>query len=197
AVSARGVTAMGSRVLHDWVLAPLAQRQAIEERLDAVAELIGEQTLRQELRALLEEVSDLQRLTARVSTGRVSPRDLGAVARTLRLLPRLKAKVTARRAGLLRELEGRLELCQDLREALDAALVDAPPQSPREGGIIRRGYHAALDAEHEIARTGKEWIAQFQAREVTRTGIGSLKVGFNKVFGYYIEITHTHANKIP
>src|SRR5262249_3294649 len=130
-------------------------------------------------------------------TGRASPRDLAAVARTLRLLPRLKAKVTARRAALLGELEARLELCPDLRESLEAALVDDPPLSPREGGIIRRGYHAELDELHAIPQGGKDWIARFQAQEITRTGIGSLKVGFNKVFGYYIEITHTHVNKIP
>src|SRR5262249_53476936 len=85
----------------------------------------------------------------------------------------------------------------DLREALDSALVDNPPLSPREGGVIRRGYDADLDDLHTTAKGGKEWIANFQAKEITRTGIASLKVGFNKVFGYYIEITHTHAKKIP
>jgi DNA mismatch repair protein MutS len=112
-------------------------------------------------------------------------------------LPRLKAKVTARRANLLRDLEGRLELCPDLREMLDAGLVDDPPLSPREGGTIRPGYDAPLDDLHAIAKGGKEWIANFQASEITRTGISSLKVGFNRVFGYYIEITNTHAHKIP
>src|SRR6202022_2032229 len=96
-----------------------------------------------------------------------------------------------------RDLETRLELCPDLREALDAALVDDPPQGSREGGVIRRGHDAELDELHAGARGGKEWIARFQAEEITRTGIPSLKVGFNKVFGYYIEITHTHAQKIP
>src|SRR5262249_43428169 len=143
------------------------------------------------------EVFDLQRLTARISTGRASPRDLRAVARTLALLPKIKAKVTARRAPLLRELEARLELFPDVRQTLEAALVDDPPLSPREGGVIRRGYDKELDELHTIARGGKEWIARFQAQEITRTGIPSLKVGFNKVFGYYIEITHTHASKIP
>src|SRR5207249_8579509 len=150
-----------------------------------------------ELRESLGDAFDLPRLTARVSTGRASPRDLAAIGRTLRLLPRIKAKVTARRAVLLRDLESRLELCPDLREALDAALVDDPPLSPREGGIIRRGYDSELDELHAIAKGGKEWITRFQAEEITRTGIPSLKVGFNKVFGYYIEITNTHAQKIP
>jgi DNA mismatch repair protein MutS len=193
----RTVTSMGARLLQEWLLSPLAAQAPIEARLDAVSELKDEPGLRQELRAALDEGSDLQRLTARASTGRASPRDLAAIGRTLKLLPRIKAKATARRSALLRDLEARLELCPDVREMLDAALVDAPTQSAREGEIIRRGYDAELDELHAIARGGKEWIAQFQASEVVRTGIPSLKVGFNKVFGYYIEITHTHANKIP
>ncbi|HXG12796.1 MAG TPA: DNA mismatch repair protein MutS [Gemmataceae bacterium] len=197
AVLDRTVTPMGARLLQDWIVAPLADRPAIEARLDAVAELKDDHALRSELRQLLAETLDLQRLTARVSAGRASPRDLGAVARTLRLLPRLKAKVTARRSALLRDLESRLELCPDLREALDAALVDDPPLTAKEGGIFRRGYDAALDELYAITSGGKEWIAKFQADEIRRTGIPSLKVGFNQVFGYYIEVTHTHAGKVP
>jgi DNA mismatch repair protein MutS len=197
AVLDRTVTAMGARLLHEWLVAPLTQPAAIEARLDAVAELMQENDLRRDLRAGFAEVFDLQRLTARVSTGRASPRDLGAVARTLRLLPRLKARITARRSPLLRRLEGDLELCPDLRETLDAALVEDPPLSARDGGLIKPGFNAELDEFRTIMRGGKEWIARFQAEEITRTGINSLKVGFNKVFGYYIEITHTHASKIP
>src|SRR5205814_6033583 len=99
--------------------------------------------------------------------------------------------------ALLRDLESRLELCPDLREALDAALVDDPPPSPHEGGVIREGYDRDLDELRHIARDGKEWIARFQAQEVTRTGIASLKVGFNQVFGYYIEITNANASRAP
>jgi DNA mismatch repair protein MutS len=193
----RTVTPMGARLLQEWVVAPLTDRAAIEARLDAVAELLDEHGLRRELRAVLNDAFDLQRLTARVSTGRASPKDLAAVGRTLALLPKVKAKVTARRAALLCDLESRLELCPDLREALDAALVDDPPLSPREGGVIRRGYDPTLDELHDIARGGKEWIAQFQAKEITRTGIPSLKVGFNQVFGYYIEITNANSQKVP
>jgi DNA mismatch repair protein MutS len=197
AVLDRTVTPMGARLLQEWLLAPLANRTAIEKRLDAVAELKDEHALCRDLREVLTEAFDLQRLTARASTGRASPRDLAAVGRTLKLLPRIKAKVTARRSTLLRDLESRLELCPDLREALEGALVDDPPLNSREGGIIRRGYDTELDKLHTIAHGGKQWIAEFQAREITRTNIPSLKVGFNKVFGYYIEITHTHAAKIP
>ena len=193
----RTVTSMGARLLTEWLLAPLTNRAGIEARLDAVEELARETTLRDDLRKALREAHDLQRLTARVSTGRASPRDLGAIARTLRFLPHVKAKITARRSLLLQDLERNLELCAELRATLDAALAEELPLSPREGGLIRPGCNAALDELRQIARGGKEWIARFQSQEITRTGIGSLKVGFNKVFGYYIEITHTHAAKIP
>jgi DNA mismatch repair protein MutS len=193
----RTVTTMGARLLQEWLLAPLAESAAINARLDGVTELHQQSQLRDELRKALGEVHDLQRLTSRASTNRALPRDLAAIARTLRLLPTIKAKIAARRSALLRELEANLELCQDLRATLDAALVDDPPLSPREGGLIRRGYNKKLDDLRDIARGGKEWIAQFQASEITRTGINSLKVGYNQVFGYYIEITHTHAAKVP
>src|SRR5205807_2243492 len=146
--------------LHDWLLAPLADRPEAEARHDAVAELVEHNALRDELRRALGEIQDLQRLTARVSTGRATPRDLGAIARTLRALPPIKAKISARRAPLLRALEEQLELCPELRGALDAALVDDPPMSPREGGLIRSGCNAELDELRQIARGGKEWIAR-------------------------------------
>jgi len=193
----RTVTPMGARLLQDWLLTPLAEIAPITGRLDAVAELMDEAALRQELREHLGAAFDLPRLTARVSTGRALPRDLALIGRTLRLLPRVKARITARRAALLCDLESRLKLCPDLRAALDAALVEDPPSSPREGGLIRPGYNQELDELRAITRDGKAWIAGFQAQEITRTGIASLKVGFNQVFGYYIEVTHTHAAKIP
>ena len=193
----RTVTTMGARLLQEWLLAPLADRPAIEARLDGVTELLQQTQLRDELRKALEAVHDLQRLTSRASTGRALPRDLAAIARTLRFLPTIKAKIAARKSPLLRELEANLELCQDLRATLDAALVDEPPLSAKEGGLIKPGYAKDLDELRDIAKGGKEWIARFQATEITRTGINSLKVGFNQVFGYYIEITHTHAAKVP
>lgn len=190
-------TAMGARLLQEWILAPLTDRAAIHARLDAVDELRDKSSLRGDVREALKAAFDLQRLTARVSTARASPRDLAAVARTLALLPGIKAKLAARHSSLLQELEAGLDLCIDLRAALEKALVDEPPLTARDGGIIRPGYDQALDELRAIARGGKEWIARFQADEITRTGISSLKVGFNRVFGYYIEITHTHASKIP
>jgi len=193
----RTVTPMGARLLHDNLLAPLAERAAIEARLDAVEELLKENSLRVDLRELLAAGNDLQRLTARVSTARATPRDLAGVARTLRLLPKFKARITGRKAKLLAELEGRLELCPDLREKLDSALVDEPPPTVKDGGVMRPGYHAELDELRKLASEGKSWIARYQAQEATRANIPSLKVGFNQVFGYYIEITHAHQAKVP
>ncbi len=193
----RTVTPMGARLLQDWVLAPLAERAGIDARLDAVAELAEDAALRREVRAALGDAPDLQRLTARASTGRASPRDLAAVSRALALLPRVKAAASGRRAALLRDLEARLELCPDLRECLEAALADNPPLNPRDGGVIRAGYDTDLDELRATASGGKDWIARYQAEEIKRTGITSLKVGFNQVFGYYIEVTHAHGHRIP
>ncbi len=193
----RTVTPMGARLLQECLLAPLTDRAAIEARLDAVAELVTDVGRRQELRARLEEVYDLHRLSARAGTGRASPRDLAAVARTLRLLPELRALLADSRAGLLRELDRHLDACPELSQALDAALADDAPADPREGGVIRAGHDARLDALRETAHAGKEWIARFQAEEAARTGIAGLKVGYNQVFGYYIEVGHSHTRKVP
>jgi DNA mismatch repair protein MutS len=193
----RTVTAMGARALHDAILAPLSDRSTIEGRYDAVAEFLLETSLRRDIRELLQDIPDLQRLTTRISTGRASPKDLAGVAKALRLLPKLKAKISGRKAALLGELEGRLELCPDLRELLDRSLADDPPFNPKDGGVIREGYRPELDELRGLARQGKDWLAHYQADQITRTGIPSLKVGYNQVHGYYLEVTHAHAGKVP
>jgi DNA mismatch repair protein MutS len=193
----RTMTPMGARLLHDWILTPLAERAAITARLDAVAELLRDHGPRRDLRISLTEVADLQRLTARVSTGRASPRDLAAVGRTLALLPQIKSQLTGYESALLRDLQTRLEVCPDLREALESALVPEPPVNAREGGIIRPEANAALHELHELRTSGKAWMAEFQAKEALRTGITSLKVGFTEGYGYFLEVTNTHAKKVP
>jgi len=193
----RTVTPPGARTLYDAILSPLADRAAITARLDAVEELLTGHTLRGDLRAQLRQASDLQRLTARISTGRASARELAAVCRTLRLLPAIKARLSLRRSAVLIQLEGSLELCADLRETLDSALIDEPPVNVKDGGAIRAGFSPELDELRNLAAEGKNWIARYQAQEITRTGIPSLKVGFTSVFGYYLEITNTHTAKIP
>ncbi len=193
----RTVTPMGARTLHDAILSPLAIRAEIEARLAVVEEFLRQTSLRSDLRDMLKELPDLQRLTTRVSTNRASPRDLGGVRKALRELPKIKAKIAGRGARLLNELEGRLELCPDLREVLDLGLADELPPNVKDGGMIREGYHAELDELRQLSREGNDWLARYQSQEVTRTGIPSLKVGFNSVHGYYIEVTHLHGSKIP
>ncbi len=190
-------TPMGGRLLADWLASPLTDLEQIEGRLNAVAELAKDSALRDELREQLRGVYDLQRLLARVATGRASPRDLSFVGRTLAALPKLKAKLTARTAKLLGELEQAIDLCPEIRAQLESALVDDCPLQPRDGGIIRGGYHSNLDKLRDLAAGGKQWIAKYQADEAARTGIPNLKVAFNKVFGYYIEITNSHKDKTP
>ncbi len=178
-------------------MSPLTEPGPIAERHEAVAELVADATLRADLRRALDEANDLERLAARVGTGRATPRDLVTLARTLSLLPKIKARLTARSSKRLKDLEAALELCPEVRTAIDAALVPDPPLAVKEGGLIRDGYHPDLDELREIAKGGKTWIARFQAEQIRRTGINGLKVGFNKVFGYYIEVTHTHGAKVP
>ena len=197
AVVDRTVTPMGSRWLADWLANPLTELAAINERLDAVAELVADSRLAEDLQQKLHGIYDLERLLARVTTGRASPRDLAAVGKTLSALPAIKARLAARKSGLLSRLEAEIDLCAEIRAKLEKGLADDCPLASRDGGFIRGGFHADLDSLRELASGGKQWIARYQADEIARTGIPSLKVGFNKVFGYYLEVTHTHGHKIP
>ena len=193
----RTVTPMGARLLADWLTSPLTLTATIRDRQEAVAELARDAGLRSDLRGALGEAYDLERLAARVGTGRASPRDLSALARTLAILPGVKARLAARGSSRLNALEAALELCPEVRAGVESALVDDPPLAVKEGGLIRAGYHPDLDELREIARGGKTWIARYQAEQVRRTGINNLKIGFNKVSGYYIEVTHSQASKVP
>ena len=193
----RTVTSLGARLLADWLAAPLVEVDPINARLDAVAELVADPSLTASLRDALTQIYDIQRLLARVITGRASPRDLSFVGRTLSILPKVKAKLTARTSKLLQQLEQRLDLCGDVRGPLEQALVDDCPLVARDGGFIRTGYRADLDELRALTAGGKQWIAEYQATECQRTGIPNIKVGFNSVFGYYLEITHAHRDKIP
>ncbi len=193
----RTVTGMGSRLLAEWLANPLTDRLAIEARLDAVEELVRDAPLAADMRKTLRHVYDVERLLARVATQRATPRDFCFLGRTLRALPGLKARLEASGHARLRELAERFDPCDDLRAHLEAALADECPLSCRDGGFIRKGFSSQLDDLRELAYGGKEWIARYQAREIQRTGIPNLKVGFNKVFGYYIEITNAHQTKVP
>jgi len=190
-------TPMGARLLGDWLSSPLTDLEQINQRHDAVEELVREVTLRDELRDTLRHIHDLQRLTSRVATGRCSPRDLSSLADTLGKLPSVKARLAARSAQRLKTLEDRIDLCPEVRTAIDEALIADPPAGTADGGVIRHGFHSQLDELRDLAKGGKQWIAAYQAKESQRTGIPSLKIGFNKVFGYYLEVTAAHISKVP
>lgn len=197
AVLDQSVTAMGSRLLADWVANPSSHLETIVARHDAVEELVGDPGLLEKLRTHLAKVYDVERLLARVSTRRASPRDLSFLGTTLGQLPALKAALAARKSSLLADVENRIDLCADVRAPLEQALVEDCPLTAQDGGFIRPGFHAELDQLRELAKGGKQWIAQYQAREAEATQIPNLKVGFNKVFGYYLEVTHAHRDKVP
>ena len=191
------VSPMGARLLAEWLSNPLTNIAAINRRLDAVEELTRDTMFCRDLREILAETYDLQRLTAKVATGRASPRDLGSLTRSLALLPRLKAKLAGRQSALLQLLEADLDLCAEIRSDIDATLVDEPPLLTTDGGMIRLAFNTTLAELRDLARGGKEWIAKYQAQESERLGLPNLKVGFNKVFGYYLEVTAAQAAKIP
>ncbi|MCH2202603.1 MAG: DNA mismatch repair protein MutS [Fuerstiella sp.] len=190
-------TPMGARLLADWLSNPLTDIEQITQRLDAVEELLRDVALRDELRTSLRQIHDLQRLTSRVATGRCSPRDLSSLAVTLGHLPCVKDRLAARSAQRLHTLEERLDLCPEVRTAIEDALIADPPAAVADGGVIRSGFHGQLDELRELAKGGKQWIAAYQATESERTGIPGLKIGFNRVFGYYLEVTGAHLSKVP
>jgi len=197
AVLDQTVTAMGSRLLADWVANPLIDPEPIRLRHEAVELLVSNVSLCADLREELRRVYDVERLLARVATGRASPRDLSFLSRTLRTLPAIKAKLSRRESRLLYSLEAEIDLCPGLQAQLDAALQDDCPLLSRDGGFIRDGFNEQLDSLRELAHGGKQWIAQYQAQQAERTGVPTLKVGFNRVFGYYIEVTNANREKIP
>ena len=190
-------TPMGSRLLGQWIAAPLIDRKEIGRRHDAVNEILESQTIRSQIRESLKGIHDLQRLIAKVATGRVSPRDLKSISRTLLQLPDVKEQLQSCQSDLLKGLCDELDPCFELCEELNRALADACPPHTRDGNFIQEGYDQNLDRLRELSAGGKQWIANYQQEICETTGIPSLKVGFNKVFGYYVEVTHTHRDKVP
>lgn len=193
----RSRTPMGSRLLGEWLSNPLTDIEAIDNRLDAVDELVQENALRKSIREYLKDVYDLQRLLARVASGRTSPRDLACIRQTLATLPAVKLTLAGRKSSWLAQLELDLDACVDLQSELERALDESCPINSRDGGFIKPGYNTQLDEMRKLAAGGKQWIAKYQQTICEETGIPSLKVGYNKVFGYYLEVTHTHRDKIP
>ena len=193
----RSQTPMGSRLLGEWLANPLTNIEDLDRRLDAVDELVKETALRKNIREYLKDVYDLQRLLARVSTARTSPRDLACIRQTLGAVPAVKAKLANLTSPWLTQLELDLDACDDLHSELERSLVATCPLNSRDGGFIKEGYDTQLDELRKLAAGGKQWIAKYQQTICDETGIPSLKVGYNKVFGYYLEVTHTHRDKVP
>lgn len=191
------VTSMGARLLTDWIANPLTSLPEIHRRLDSIEELSQNPVLCHDIREELAKTYDLQRLTARIATGRASARDLSFLAQTLALLPKLKAKLAGRKSELLQTLETSIDLCAEVRADIETMVVDDPPLTLNEGGVIRPGFCDELDEMRSLSRGGKEWIADYRNEEAERIGIPNLKVGYNKVFGYYLEVSASHAAKVP
>jgi DNA mismatch repair protein MutS len=190
-------TPMGARLLRRWLLRPLVVAERIWQRQDAVANLLENVPMRRALRAELKDVRDLERLAAKVGGGRVQPRELRTLADSLARLPRVCEILAPATSGLLSGLAAGLDALDDVQDLLRRALIDELPASIGEGDVIRAGWDPQLDELREMRDGAQGYIARLQARERERTGIPSLKVGFNKVFGYYLEITRANMERVP
>jgi len=193
----RTVTAMAGRMLRAWLLRPLASLERIRDRLDAVEELAFQTTERGRFRDTLKSVQDLERLVARAALGTAGPRDLVSLRQSIAAIPRVKLLLGALRAPLIQSLVAELDELPEVREAIAETLIDEPPAIAREGGFTREGVDPELDDLRTISRTGRQVIADMEEHERGRTGIGSLKVRFNRVFGYYIEISKSNLHAVP
>lgn len=197
AVIDRTLTPMGARRLRQCLLYPLLDVQAIRERQEGVQELVEQFQIRQELKIWLRKMSDLERLSGRVVAGSALPRDLVAIRETLGHAGPVRRAIAPCNASLLKSLETKLSDMPEIVSLIERAIVDEPPLSVKEGGFIRTGFDAELDELRGMRAHAKEWIAHFEAAERRRTGIQSLKVRYNRVFGYYIEVTKSHLKAVP
>jgi len=188
-------TGMGSRMLRAWVCMPLRQIEPIEARQDAIEELVNDDTLCADIRKRFKTIADLERIAARISTYRTMPKDLVALGVTLATIPQIRATLEKCNAAMLKDLCGGCDSMDGLPDLLDRAIEPEPPSHLRDGGVIRTGFNEQLDNLRSIAKDGQSWLAEYQQREIKRTGIEKLKIGFNKVFGYYIELSHAAADR--
>lgn len=190
-------TAMGGRLLKQWLLNPLAHIGPIKLRLESVEEFKENDNSRDLIRDILKRIGDMERMVSRVTTGRANARDLNALKSTLKEIPLVKSEMQELETELNVKIHDKLIIMNELVAEIEGAIVDEPPLLTTDGGIIRQGYHEELDKLREIVHSGKSWINKLQTEERARTGIPSLKVKYNKVFGYYIEVTRAHLSKVP
>ncbi|HET7560548.1 MAG TPA: DNA mismatch repair protein MutS, partial [Limnochordia bacterium] len=191
------VTALGARTLRRWIEAPLTDAGAVRARLSAVAALHADPLARAELRSALGRVYDIERLVGKAACRTAGGRDLAALRDSLAALPQIRAQAAAVPCAEVAALALRIDPHEALHEWLQRALVEDPPLGVQEGGLIKAGYDAAIDELREVAHGGKEWLARFERQERETTGVKSLKVGYNKVFGYYIEVTKANLGLVP
>jgi DNA mismatch repair protein MutS len=193
----RTITPMGGRLLRAWLLRPLVALEAIRDRLDAVEELAFHTTERGRFREALKAIHDLERVVARAALGVATPRDLAGLRQSLAAIPRARLVIADLTAPLVRSLHGEIDELVDVRDDVARTLADDPPAQARDGGAIRDGVDAELDELRRISRSGKQVIAEMEDRERARTGIASLKIRFNRVFGYYIEVSKANLHAVP
>jgi DNA mismatch repair protein MutS len=193
----RTMTSIGSRQLRSWLLRPLVAIEPIRDRLDAVEELAFRATERGKFREAIKPVQDLERLLSRAALGTAGPRDLVGLKQSLAVLPRVRTVLADCQSPLVQSLLAQLDDLADIRDVVERTLVDDPPALGRDGGFIRDGCDSEIDELRRISRSGKQVIAEMEERERTRTGIGSLKVRYNRVFGYYIEVSKSNLHAVP
>ncbi len=191
------MTGMGGRMFGSWLCMPLSHLGPIVQRQDAIEELRNTETKLGDIGKLLSNISDTERIAARISTFRATPRDLVALAATLRQIPRLREILQGFAADLLGQLAGRCDSMDELAELLESAIEPNCPTHLRDGGVIRAGFNEELDGLRSISRDGQSFLRNYQKEQSQRTGIANLKIGYNKVFGYYIEVNHSAADKVP
>ena len=195
----RTVSPMGSRLLRRWLVFPLKDPKAINERLDVVDLFFREPEFRQAVDEQLQRVGDLERIVAKVASGRVTPREVVQLKVSLQAVEAIK-DICMQMSGtnpVIASIGQRLTLCEEIRNRIDREVVEAPPQLVQKGGVIRDGVSAELDDLRHIAYSGKDYLLQIQNREAEQTGIQSLKIGYNNVFGYYLEVRNTYKDKVP
>ncbi|MBD3259241.1 DNA mismatch repair protein MutS [Candidatus Woesearchaeota archaeon] len=192
----RTVTPMGSRLLRQWIQQPLLDVNLINMRLDAVQELTTQTLVREEIKALLDRIYDVERLITRISNNSANPKDLIALKDSLRILPPVKEQLKNTGCILFRDFKQLPEL-PELKDLIEKAIKDNPNTKTKEGNIIKKGYSQQLDDLRQVAFGGKNWIAQLEAKEKEKTGIPTLKIGFNRVHGYYIDVTRRFSGKVP
>ncbi len=190
-------TAMGKRLLRKWIEQPLVSLPQITRRQNAVAQLVNQNMIREELREELAFIYDLERLMTKVIYGSVNPRELKALSFTASHLPAIRSLLSGLNAALLQELNGRIDTMDEIREVIDRAIIEEPPVTMKEGGAIAPGFHAELDSYRDISKNGKQYILKMEEKEREKTGIKNLKIGYNRVFGYYIEVTKSNLDLVP